>query len=256
MFVINDGGSGFAKRLHEVCANSPYGAKIEMYFSAYSGRYNFLDFWLCHEMPCAVCRYYDSVFVCGSGGAELNEFIEMLSPNTVLCDESIHLSPRGMNTKTGETMRCVLPSPPFDDLPDGYTFTTITGEMKQLREIYGLLCAEYGSLSGSFDEYFVDMSHRMRHGGSSVYTITQNGRAVSTLTVAAKSRTAAVIGSVATRETHRRRGLAGYLTGKVTRQLCAQGREVYLHRERMISIYEKIGFETVGRWQECRRNAV
>lgn len=256
MFVINDGGSGFAKRLHEVCAGSPYGARIEMYFSAYRGRYNFLDFWLCRESPCAVCRYYDSVFVCGSGGAELNEFIEMLSPNTVLCDAAIGLSPRAMNIKTGETMRCVLPSALADDLPDGYVFTHVSGEMKELREVYGLLCAEYGTLPGSFDEYFVDMSHRICHGVSGIYTITKNGRAVSTLTVTAMSRTAAVIGSVATRSQQRRRGLAGYLTGKVTRQLCANGREVYLHRERKISIYEKAGFETVGRWQECRKNAV
>lgn len=261
MIVINDRGRGFEKELRSLCADSPFGARIEAYYSAYkSNIYSFLDFWLCrssnNKAVCALCRYYDTLIFCGECSEEVKSFIEMLSPRNVLCDNASGLSLPGYLAKTGETMRCIAPKALQDYLPNGFEIVLLNGEMDDLREVYTLLLNEYsdGASLGCFNDYFIDMSHRIRHKVTDVYTVRFEGRIVSTLAAVALSQTAAVIGSVATDSRFRRRGIAGYLVSKVTNDLCRSGKTIFLHRERYIGIYERAGYEVTGKVLELRKS--
>ncbi len=255
MICINDGSVGFARELKAICADSPYGARIDAYFTAYSGSRSFLDFWLYKsggQARGALCRYYGSVFLCGEFDSEIRAFLEMLSPSSVLCDVSLDFEITGTRRKTGETLVCALPVELSPGIP-GCTVDRLTGEMRSLGAVYELLRAEYGAPLGEFDDYFVDMSHLIRHNTAQVFTLCADGELASTLTVSAISETAAVIGSVATKREFRRSGLAGYLVSKITKELYSSGRKVFLHREEPIPLYERAGFCSAGSFAQYVR---
>ena len=131
----------------------------------------------------------------------------------------------------------------------------VESNMRNLKTVYDILCAENDDteMLPDFESYFLDMSHRIRHGTARVYVVTNKfGEAVSTASVLASSKTAAVVGCVATDYDNRNRGYASALIAYVTGKELSQNRTVFLHREKQISVYEKIGFKTIGSWTEYR----
>lgn len=256
MIFINDFSRGFELDLYSVCEGSPYGARIISYHTAYHGKkYDFLDFWICRNESksavCAFCRYYSTLIVCGSADdkQEIEDFIKMLSPSSILCDSDLNLN-LDLSFTEGETMRCRKIS---RDCEFDFPLIKLCSDMARLRKVYDLLVNENGNLDAlpDFESYFLDISHRIRHGTAEVYAVfDETGRAVSTASVTAMSDGCAVIGCVATASDCRRRGMATKLVHDITQRHLNLGRAVYLHREKKIHLYRKMGFEVVGRWKE------
>lgn len=268
MILINDFSRKFEFDLYSVCADSPYGARIISYHTAYHGKkYDFLDFWICRndegQVLCAFCKYYSSLIVCGKteGTAknEIEDFIKMLSPSSVLCDSGFDLNldlyKSGKKFTEGDTMRCKKIQGEFD-LKFDFQVTKIGSDINRLRRVYDLLVSENCKNRAvealpDFESYFLDISHRIRHNTAEIYAVFDaGGRVVSTAAVVAKSNDSAVIGCVATAFDCRRNGMATRLVYDITKKQLEKGRGVYLHRERKIHLYSKIGFVVIGKWRE------
>ena len=240
--------------LRALCGNSPFGARIEAYLDAYgNGKYPFLDFYFAGaegRPETALCRYYGTVIICGEASAEVISFTELLSPRIVICEELSSI-PAGYTVRQGETMKLLRPTHFYSECADP---VRLCGDMRPLKDVYALLTGVFGKGSlPRFDEYFVDVSHMIRHGAADVYALYEQGLPVCTVSVTSKSDTDAVIGAVATREDKRGKGLAASLLSHVCAELSAKGLSVWLHRERPIGIYEKLGFETVSGYCELLR---
>ncbi len=260
MICINDFSRKFEMDLYSLCERSPYGARIISYHAAYHGKkYNFLDFWIQRDKNnkavCAFCKYYSTVIICGqpSEKSEAEDFIRMLSPVNILCDDSLKLD-LGMKVEKGETMECTE----LSEMSSGANIKIIrlSSDMENLKSVYLLICEESGNKTSmpDFESYFLDISHKMRHGFSEVYAVCdEEGNIVSTAAVLAVSQFSCVIGCVATSPKFRKRGYATALVRYITEKKLKTGRIVYLHREKYISIYEKTGFKTVGLWNELTR---
>ncbi len=86
------------------------------------------------------------------------------------------------------------------------------------RQIYPLLSEVFGSTMPAFDDWYVDVSHRLRHDNCTVAGITWDGQTVSTAMTVAQTGQAVVIGAVATAQKARKRGFAAqciaYLANK------------------------------------------
>lgn len=256
MIYINDFSRGFELSLNELCKASPYGARILAYHNAYYGKkFDFLDFWVQKNDNgrgmCAFCRYYDTMIICGKceNKSEIINFIMMVNPVNILCEGTFDLFPFKICNK-GETMK-------FSDnklqYTDCFDIIRIGSNMKRLQAVYNLLIAENPQTDSipDFESYFLDISHRIRHGVSDVYAVIDNsGEIIATSTIIAKSDDCAVIGCVATSYNYRRRGIATNLVGKLTQIMTKSGREVYLHRERKIKLYDNLGYKVVGEWRE------
>lgn len=252
-----DFSRGFEIDLNRICSNSPYGARIASYLSAYHGKkYDFLDFWLQRDEQnravCAFCRYYQTLIICGSPSSieEAEDFIAVLSPSSVLCSSDF-TARINLHFTQGETMRCR----PLPYLKEGEKrgISVIRSDMAAIREFYNLLVSANKSTDAlpKFESFFLDLSHRVRHGTSEIYGIrNEKGELVSAAAVIAKSSDTAVIGCVATDKEYRRQGLAYKLVEFVTKKMQSEEKAVYLHREKKIEIYEKIGYKTVGYWRE------
>ena len=254
MIIINDHSEVFGQTLSSLCKGSPFGARILAYYEAYKGgSYHFIDHWLCYENEtavCAVCQYYDTVIVCGKAVPEIVMFINMLSPGAVLCGSESDILLDNMQKSSGEIMHCsVKPSCGYE-----CGAVTLTGEMKPLKKVYELILMSYsGAHLGTFEDYFIDISHNIRHGVSRIYAIYKNNSPICALTVIAITDSDAVISGVATHPDLRRRGYAGSLVAYAADKLIHEGKTVWLQREKQISIYEKNGFVPAGYWSEYRR---
>ena len=173
----------------------------------------------------------------------------MVSPFSVLCDNSLDLDIE-MNFRKGETMKC--DSVKSNSISD-YSVKKLTSDMRNLKKVYSLLVSENDSSEDlpDFEGYFLDISHRIRHGTAEIYAIlNDNDELLSTATLLAMTDTDIVIGCVATRNDSRKKGLATSIVGFILNNQLPKGKTVWLHREKDIKIYAKLGFEVTGEWRE------
>ncbi len=259
MIYINDFSRKFELDLLKLCENSPYGSSIISYHEAYHGKkYDFLDFWIQRDESgnarCVFCKYYSTLIICGETHdfAELDEFVGMLDLSNIFCDSSLNLN-CDMELRIGETMMCESVGNMNFEIDGGFVICRVSSDFSQLKKIYDLLLRENSNKSAlsDYESYFLDISHRIRHGVSKVFAVRAScGEIVSTAAVTAVSKNSSVIGCVATDSEYRNRGFASALVGYLTAKELSKKSRVFLHREREIRIYEKIGFKTVGYWNE------
>lgn len=256
MIYINDFSREFELTLHSLCKGSPYGARILAYYTAYCGKkYDFLDFWIQRSADgrelCALCRYYSALIICGAceDKGEIEDFVSMLNPSSIFCDGTFELHTSGGYTE-GETMKFCRTGV---DCSEVCKIIKIGSDIGQLREVYNLLASENSrnDVLPDFEGYFLDISHRIRHSVSEVYAVLNDEeKIIATAAVVAMADNCAVIGCVATHRSFRRQGIATNLVGRITKSMLEDKREVYLHRERKIGLYDKLGYVTIGEWRE------
>lgn len=126
-----------------------------------------------------------------------------------------------------------------------------TDKEPKLKEIYELI-AESGSddlTLGSFNEWYADMSHRIRHGCARAYSIKENGQIISALLVSALSEKAGLISGVVTKKDYRGKGLAAALLSKAYTQLKEEGRTAVTEcSNNLYGFYENAGFKAIGEY--------
>ncbi len=254
MIRINDGTEKFKSEMISLCADSPFGARILSYVTAYDNKYSFIDSWLCtdedNKSVCAVCRYYDTVMICGHINNETAMFISALSPKELIFDGESDL-PIDMTWSHGMLMKCENPKKIIDK--DKCIVTALDGSIKELRNVYYLMSDGFGfDAKIGFEDFAVDMSHRIRHKTAAVYVVYMDNKIVSSLIVPAITPKCAMISGVVTRSEYRRQGIGSFLVSYVTSRIISQGKTVYLQTEKKISIYDKIGFTVCKGWKSGR----
>ncbi len=116
------------------------------------------------------------------------------------------------------------------------------------REVYPLLQTAFGDTAPPFDGWYVDISHRIRHGLCHIAAIRRENQPVSAAMTVAECTHTAVIGGVATHPDHRRQGLAGQCVLGLAARILSENREKVI----LISpknapaerLYRSLGFQT------------
>lgn len=117
--------------------------------------------------------------------------------------------------------------------------------MPKLWEIYDLLkgMAGEGFNIGQFDGWYVDFSHRLRHGCAQVCLLRENGEPAACCLVTARSRHAGLIGGLATRKDRRGRGYASLLLADMVSKLrAARLLPVLECGDNLLEFYTRQGF--------------
>ncbi len=110
------------------------------------------------------------------------------------------------------------------------------------RQVYPLLCDVFGDAMPAFDDWYVDVSHRLRHDNCTVAGIAWDDETVSTAMTVAQTSQAVVIGAVATAPKARKRGFAAqciaYLANKnAGKEIMISPKNPYAER-----LYTDMGF--------------
>ncbi len=129
------------------------------------------------------------------------------------------------------------PPPPSDDL----------WELSP-RELYPILQAAFGDAAPPFDGWYVDISHRLRHGLCHVAAIRHNDQPVSAAMTVAECEHTAVIGGVCTLPEYRRQGLAGRcvlgLSAKILKEDAQKSILISPKNPAAERLYQALGFIT------------
>ncbi len=115
--------------------------------------------------------------------------------------------------------------------------------MPSIRALHPFLASVFAEMP-PFDEWYVDVSHRVRHDCCRICAVENEGTVVASAMTVAEWDTGAVIGAVATHPDHRRQGYAAQCVSDLTAKLQTTGKTVYIcpKNEGAQRLYERLGF--------------
>ena len=118
-----------------------------------------------------------------------------------------------------------------------------------LQDIYSLLSSVFANFS-RFDAWYVDTSHRMRHGCCHYAVERFNGAVSSIAMTVAEAKDCALIGCVATAPIYRGQGAATRCISRLINILTSNTIFIVPADDYSASLYEKLGFVSCGMWSE------
>lgn len=143
--------------------------------------------------------------------------------------------------KTGVLMRYE------GDKPSGIDATTAL----RVDELYPLLLSAFSM--PPFDVWYVDVSHRMRHGLCHLACVCKDGAPVSCAMTVAQTETAVLLGAVATAPAWRRRGYAARCVLSLVERLYDRRLYIAPVDEAAQRLYSRLGFVPCHTWAEVIR---
>ncbi len=193
----------------------------------------------------------DSVTICTSGGIPgmesmffMTKLLENKSIKTLICDEPSYSVLKGI-LPIGEAEPAVqMECKNRIDMPKS-DFEVRTSE--NVDDVARVMAAAFGEKDrDSLEIWKLRMVRGVRRGQVTLFTLYENGRAVSTATVRGRTKTAGSIASVVTLPKYRNRGYASYLTALCSNMLLDEHRRAWLvpANAQVKKMYEKLGFKT------------
>ncbi|MCC8072657.1 MAG: GNAT family N-acetyltransferase [Clostridiales bacterium] len=165
---------------------------------------------------------------------EIAEFIGSLGYSSFLCDCDFILNGKydeGIVMKSNKKIEFSMPFCKIDRYP-------------KLMDLFNFL--DYDT--ADFESWYVDISHRIRHNSARAYTLLVDGETVSSGIFSAIYHDYAILTSVQTAPSFRKKGYASVLVSQMISDIKGS---VYLMREKNNneSFYKNLGFEDIGKWR-------
>lgn len=218
-----------------------YFVRIMSLIKAYGCEYDFACFYRQkddNENITAIISRLDGDFtLCCKGDAdltELEEFFTVMGFNSLLTDESVNMPCKfseGIVMSTDKRLELPCPYGETDRFP-------------KLMELYNYV--DYDSLD--FEAWYVDISHRIRHGCARAYTFNVNNEIVSSGIFSSIYNDDAILSAVQTSPLYRKMGYGSYLVSDMLSDIKGT---VYLMREKDLNeqFYLRLGFKNIGKWR-------
>lgn len=223
--------------LQRLAKRSPFGLKIWGEVSAYGLRQDFLPVWVQtrgEKVTAVLSRIGDTVTLEAEENADFHElgvFCRMMGRYLFVRSELA-----GAFHKKALDEGAVLCHP-----GGGLDFS---GENPPLSEVYRVLsaCREEFPHLPPFEDWYVDMSHRIRHGAARAF-LSKEQTSCALLTVCTAE--GAILSGAATVPACRGRGGAS----RLMKRICESGETIFLFCERkLLPFYLPLGFREVGAW--------
>lgn len=118
------------------------------------------------------------------------------------------------------------------------------------RSVYPLLARCFQEGLPAFDSWYVDVSHRLRHGGCHMAVLNDSQGLAATAMTVAECRSAALLGAVATRPDCRGRGYATACVSTLAHAMRKEGKSVWICPKNPAAqrLYERLHFTVCGDW--------
>jgi len=215
--------------------------KIKALMCAYGCSYSFLCFWFqkteSGQKTAAICRFESSIIICVTNDAnfeEILQFVKVISYGEIFCTRYL-CTVLNLDVKYYcDELRFV-----------GNSVCLDTTKNIGFKEVYDVL--ESGSDGQielpSYDDWYVDFSHRLRHGCARICSVGGYSVAVT----AYETDKEAIISGVATIPKFRGLGHAKAAVLGICHMLQMDGKvPIVLARGNMADYYRKLGFQKTG----------
>ncbi len=227
------------ERLKRLCEKTAFGCKIAVVVSAYGFDKGSACFWLDTVSDTVFCQVDDLMLISGTviTPDETREFLRAVGPGCVMCAvknaEALGLPV----SRSGDVLRKKL-KPGKARSVDPYSVN--------IREIYGLL--EEAEMVEEFEPFYLDISHKLRHGAALAFEEHRNGELAGCAVVSSISKECAVLSALAVRPQYRRQGIGSALVHRV--EECFPGKSVYVFREKgkNAEFYRELEYAKADTW--------
>lgn len=234
-----------------ICKDNPIGCKIYSILNAYGHESNTVRFWIQKyndkvvSIISKVNSYITIITSNNSNFAELNEFIKVIGSNAILCYETVSSKIGDFNRTSGDIMiydkKLV-----FNDSCVSYN--------PKIEDVYELLvsCKSNDFILPEFESFYVDISHRIRHGTARSSGIYCNGKLVSCAMSLNEIEGCAVLGAIAVDKDYRRKGFGSKNVLSLISKIQKENKDIYIfkNKNKNDEFYNKIGFIYNGTWVE------
>lgn len=229
---------------------SPFACRIWSTAQAYGLHLPFARFWIQEQgraVTAAVCKLDGAAVLEAGTGAnfeELRGFLRAADTGSLLCSEEACACLKIPAARQGRMMACRENS----GREPGQNVEWNPG----VREVYALLqdCRTDLFPVPDFEPFYLDLSHRIRHGTACSAGIRKGGNLAACAVASHLTEKAAVISAVAVRPLFRRQGLGSVA---VRALLSGADRElgfVFRAEGENQAFYEALGFSDCGGWAE------
>ena len=217
--------------------------RILSLLKSYGTKYGFCSFYrqVIDGKTTAVLSKLDGSFTLstaeGFDNEELVHFFCVVGYTDILSSDSFLISPR---YEEGDVMSsdlkrvCDLGIATLDEYP-------------KLMDLFNFV--DYNEQD--FKAWYVDISHRVRHGTAKAYTLNIDGEIISSGILSSLIDGYSILTAVRTKEQFRRMGYGSALV----KSICADVKgTVFIMREKGLNehFYERLGFENIGKWRIYR----
>lgn len=227
-------------------ADDPYYTRIAGVAAAYGFDYSFALFWrqICEEtgqVTALIASFDRNLTLCARERAdfdELAEFLGAIGGESLLCAAQVG---EKLGLSGGQT--CTALKFVSTDTPPAQT-----SEIR-LEALYELLISgeDGGIKMPPFEAWYVDLSHRIRHGAARMVALAQDGTPVAAAITSAETHDAALISGVATLPQFRGQGYGRSAVCTLAQILKTEGKTAFVFaRDEEKNFYLKCGFTPIG----------
>ena len=168
---------------------------------------------------------------------ELIHFLCIIGYSSVLCDDKLIIPAKydeGIIMKSSKKLEFSLDESVIDEFP-------------KLMDLYNFV--DYDAQD--FKAWYVDISHRIRHGSAKAYTLKEADIIISSGILSSIIDDYSILSAVRTADEYRKQGYASKLVSYICNDVKGT---VYLMRDEGMNeeFYNKLGFEDCGKWRMYR----
>lgn len=218
-----------------------FSVKIFSLFRAYGTKYPFIRFYAQKsdgEVTAVICILDNDITLSyiqnKADIEELTEFVNVMGFSTLLCDDAFLLD---REYDSG----IIMSSERKTEIACDYTDVD---EYPYLFDLFNFV--DYGNVD--FESWYVDISHRIRHGCAKAVTLNVDGEIISSAIFSSIYENDAILTAVQTKPEFRK---SGYASALVSAMCCDVTGTVFLMREKdkNESFYKKLLFDNIGKWR-------
>lgn len=234
----------------QFCEGGPFGCKIAGLQRGYGIFLPFARFWMQTDesgtITAAVSLLDGAAVLHCRGQADLQElkaFLFAAGCRTLLCTGRMALSLYGKADRAGEILS-------HSGHPQAAAQEIQLLQEVPIRDLFSLLC-ESGQLDPrQFEPFYLDLSHRVRHGVCLTQGAVENGRLAASAVAGSITDKTAVLSAVAAHPEFRRKGLGSAAVLSLLHRLFPRTAFVLCASQSAVCFYKSMGFSAAGRWAE------
>ncbi len=253
MIVYANEANDFVSSINALTETDAFACRIISLYNSYSPDLAFVDYWLCADENgiCngAIARNGSNFILFLTDNSDLEEissFMRVAGASGAICDGKYKLDVFGGKSVTGSIL---VKTEPFEHIDD--TLNIIEPDIKSAYELI-LECAGESFVPPKFDDFYVDINHKLRHRAMRMYGIAEDKKLVAVAMTVAESDKGAVLGAVACSPDYRSHGYGSSVVKYISNKLIEEHKSVFLHRAKNanVSFYNNLGFNESGKWRE------
>lgn len=231
------------RKLLALCEKTPFGCKIASIVRSYGFEKGFACFWLDDRSDAVFCLSDGLMILSGTivDGEETRQFLRAVGAGEIMCAvrnaEELKLS-----GDSGDVLKKQLESGvPRQFDPFG----------ANIRELIGVL-EEVGMVE-DFEPFYLDLSHKLRHGASLVSEVRSPDTRLAGCAIASSiSEKAAILSAVAVLPQYRRKGLGARLVHEMEQFFPGKSLYVFREKDAFKEFYKSLGFSKSDTWVHAR----